>query len=175
MTIRVTCHGRHECLGRQKLTLNLTCKRATGARISKAAWGQVPKDRVRWNVCGSRPPRDPSSGAVFIDRNLMQQDYYSVLASVIMASAQDNAPLRRLIYELARSKLRQQLAWQTEELSNSERAQQLLALESAIEQIEADLGKNIRRVTYSGTNILAPVNHSPIEIIPPAPTSIFVI
>ena len=71
----------------------------------------------------------------------MQQDYYSVLASVIMASAQDNAPLRRLIYELARSKLRQQLAWQTEELSNSERAQQLLALETAIEQIEADLAK----------------------------------
>jgi len=105
---------------------------------------------------------------VFIDRTLMQQDYYSVLASVIMASAQDNAPLRRLIYELARIKLRQQLAWQAKELSNSERAQQLLALETAIEQIEADLAKNIRHVTYSETNILAPAGHSPIEIIPPA-------
>ena len=78
----------------------------------------------------------------------MQQDYYSVLASVIMTSAQDNAPLRRLIYELARSKLRQQLAWQTEGLSNSERAQQLLELETAIEQIEADLAKNTRPHTF---------------------------
>ena len=52
----------------------------------------------------------------------MQQDYYSVLASVIMASARDNAQLRRMIYELARSKLRQQLAWETEELGHSERA-----------------------------------------------------
>ena len=98
----------------------------------------------------------------------MQQDYYSVLASVIMASARDNAQLRRMIYELARSKLRQQLALETEELSHSERAQQLLALEIAIEQIEADLAKNIRRRTYSGTNIVAPVTRSSIEIIPPA-------
>ncbi len=96
----------------------------------------------------------------------MQQDYYSVLASVIMTSAQDNAPLRRLIYELARSKLRQQLAWQTEGLSNSERAQQLLELETAIEQIEADLAKNTR-LTHSGTNNRAPASHSLIEIMPP--------
>jgi hypothetical protein len=107
-------------------------------------------------------------GAVFINGSVMQQDYYSVLASVIMASARDNAQLRRMIYELARSKLRQQLALETEELSHSERAQQLLALEIAIEQIEADLAKNIRRRTYSGTNIVAPVTHSSIEIIPPA-------
>ena len=95
----------------------------------------------------------------------MQQDYYSVLASVIMASARDNAQLRRIVYELARSKLRQQLAWKTEELSLSEKAQQLLALETAIEQVEADLAKNNRR---RGTNFLAPVTHSSIEIIPPA-------
>jgi hypothetical protein len=98
----------------------------------------------------------------------MQQDYYSVLASVIMASARDNAQLRRAIYELARSKLRQQLDWQAKELGHLERAQQLLALETAIEQVEADLAKNILRHTYSGANVLAAVTHSPVEIILPA-------
>ena len=44
----------------------------------------------------------------------------------------------------------------------------MLALETAIEQIEADLARNNRRHTYSGANVLAPVTHSPIEIILPA-------
>jgi hypothetical protein len=95
----------------------------------------------------------------------MQQDYYSVLANVIMASARDNARLRRVIYALARTKLRQQLDWETKELSHTERAQQLLTLENAIEQIEADLASNNLRQTYSVVN---PVTHSLIEIIPPA-------
>ncbi len=98
----------------------------------------------------------------------MQQDYYSVLASVIMASARDNPQLRRMIYELVRSKLRRQLDWETNESGPTERAQQLLALETAIEQIEADLAKNIPHHTYPGANILAPVAESRIEIIPPA-------
>ena len=169
MTMQVACHGGHECLGRQDFTLGLTCKRATRARISNTARGKASKgpgslERLR----GGRTSRDSTSGPVFIDGSLMQQDYYSVLASVIMASARDDPRLRRMIYELARSKLRQQLAWETRELSNSERAQQLLALETAIEEIEADLAKNIRRRTYSGTNILAPVTHSPIEVMLPA-------
>ncbi len=95
----------------------------------------------------------------------MQQDYYSVLANVIMASARDNARLRRVIYELARTKLRQHLDRETKELGHTEGAQQLLALENAIEQIEADLASNNLRQTYSVVN---PVTHSLIEIIPPA-------
>lgn len=97
----------------------------------------------------------------------MQQDYYSVLASVIMASAQDNAQLRRTIYELARSKLRQELNWNAEELSHTERAEQLLALETAIEKIEADIAKNSPSLTYSAADGLAAVTPSPVEIIPP--------
>ncbi len=95
----------------------------------------------------------------------MQHDYYSVLANVVMASARDNARLRRVIYELARTKLRQQLDWETKELGHTEGSQQLLALETAIKQIEADLANDNLRHTYS---IVNPVTHSLIEIIPPA-------
>jgi hypothetical protein len=97
----------------------------------------------------------------------MQQDYYSVLASVIMTSARDNAQMRRMIYELARSTLGQQLDRDTNQLGHLERAKQLLALETAIEQIEADLAQNIPRQTYSRAKVLAPVPSSSVEIIPP--------
>jgi predicted lipid carrier protein YhbT len=98
----------------------------------------------------------------------MQQDYYSALASIIMASPQNNAQLRRTVYELARSKLRQQLHRNAKELSPSERAQQLLALETAITQIETDLSENIPLPTNSRANVVATVPDSRVEIIPPA-------
>jgi hypothetical protein len=97
----------------------------------------------------------------------MQQDYYSVLSSVIMASARDDSQLRGRIYELARSKLRRRLDWEADEFGSTARAQQLLALEIAIEQIEADLAGNSSRRIYSRANIRASVESS-IEIMPPA-------
>ncbi len=98
---------------------------------------------------------------------LMQQDYYSTLAGIVMASARNNAQLRRAIYELARSKLRQQLQGDAKELAHSEKARQLLALETAIEQIEADLAQGDLGNTYSGANVLGTNTQPLIEIIPP--------
>ncbi len=99
----------------------------------------------------------------------MQQDYYSGLASVITAAAaRDNPQMRRTIYELARNKLRRQLDWEIKEFGHADRAQKLRALEAAIEQIEADLARNISRHTYSGPDVIPPIADSPIEIIPPA-------
>jgi hypothetical protein len=97
----------------------------------------------------------------------MQQDYYSALASIIMASARNNAQLRRTIYELARSKLRQQLH-RAQELDPSERALRLRALESAIEKIEAELAENNAGSTYPRADVLTTVPDSRVEIIPPA-------
>ena len=91
-------------------------ERHKGTNIQDCS-GKAFKGSVRWSLRG-RTSRHSSLGAVFINGSVMQQDYYSVLASVIMASARDNAQLRRMIYELARSKLRQQLALETEELSH---------------------------------------------------------
>jgi hypothetical protein len=96
----------------------------------------------------------------------MQQDYYYALASIVMASARDNAQLRVTIYELARSKLRQKLRRQAAELGPSEGARQLQALEAAIEQIEADLEEN--RQPHSRANVPAPVVYPSVEIISPA-------
>lgn len=97
----------------------------------------------------------------------MQQDYYFALSNVIMASARDNPELRRKIYELARSKLRRQLDWEGSELSHADKAQQLLALETAIKQIEADLARDVSPHPHSGA--LAAITNSKIEIIPPSP------
>jgi hypothetical protein len=103
-----------------------------------------------------------------IDGSLMQQHYYSVLADLIMASAPDNPQLRRNIYELARGKLRRRLAWETEAFGQTNRTQQLLALEAAIEQIEADFARNIPPRKSSGANIDTSVADAAVEIIPPA-------
>ena len=39
----------------------------------------------------------------------MQDDYYSVLARMIAATMQDESQLRRMVFELARQKLRRQI------------------------------------------------------------------
>jgi hypothetical protein len=88
----------------------------------------------------------------------MQDDYYSVLASAVR-SARENPQLRTMIYELARSKLRERLEQRRKALSQAERARQLLALENAIEQLEAELAERV-----SGN----PAGYPVIEIIPPA-------
>jgi hypothetical protein len=100
------------------------------------------------------------------DKNLTQQDYYSALAPIVMASARNNAQLRRKIYELARSKLRQQLQ-RDANVGHSERARQLMALEAAIDEIEANLAENNFGETYSGVNVSATNPQSRMEIIPP--------
>lgn len=97
----------------------------------------------------------------------MQHDYYSALAGIVMASARNNAQLRRTIYELARSKLRQQLQRDAKELAHSEKAQELLALETAIERIEADLAEGDRGKTYSEAKVLTTNTQPLMEIIPP--------
>ena len=90
MTRRSLAHGRHECAG--LLTLGLTCnERYKGTNIQECL-GTAFKRSVRWNVCGAHF-QNLSLRAVFTNRSLMQQDYYSVLASVIMASARDDAQL----------------------------------------------------------------------------------
>jgi hypothetical protein len=109
----------------------------------------------------------PALVGLSVGGRLMQQDYYSVLSSVVMASARDNPRLRGTIYELARSKLRGQIDREAEKSGKSDGEQRLQALETAIRQIEADLAGNVSRVTYSGANIFAPVADSAVEIIPP--------
>jgi len=88
----------------------------------------------------------------------MQDDYYSALASVVRP-ARENPQLRTMIYELARSKLRERLDRRATTLSQAERARQLLALENAIKQLEAELTERV-----SGN----PAGYPVIEIIPPA-------
>ena len=88
----------------------------------------------------------------------MQDDYYSVLASVVR-SARENPQLRTMIYELARSKLRERLERRAKGLSQAERAMQLLALENAIKQLEAELAQRVSGI---------PAGYPIIEIIPPA-------
>ena len=67
----------------------------------------------------------------------MQDDYYSVLARMIAATMQDENQLRRMVYELARQKLRRQLYLQHHHLRRPEMEDQLIQLEAAIAQIEA--------------------------------------
>jgi hypothetical protein len=95
----------------------------------------------------------------------MHQHYYSVLFSVIRTSGRDDPHLRKTIYELARNELRRRLDWQANETGYSERTQKLQELESAIEQIEAELAEDTLRASFSERNIFAPV--STIEIMPP--------
>jgi hypothetical protein len=105
---------------------------------------------------------------LLFNRILMQEDYYSALASVVMGSARKNPQLRTMIYELARSKLRERLQRQAKAVSHSERARQLLALENAIEQIEADLAEGAPSDAYSRVDAFAPAGYPSVEILPPA-------
>jgi hypothetical protein len=67
-----------------------------------------------------------------------EQDDYSVLARIVGAVSQDHAQLRMLIYEFARTKLRRDLSRQFEAGDWSGIKERLLALEAAIDQVEAE-------------------------------------
>jgi hypothetical protein len=97
----------------------------------------------------------------------MQQDYYDALARIVIAIARDDARMRRTVYDFARHKLRQQLDQQINLLNDAEKAKQVLALETAIDQIEVDLGNNTSRLTYSAPKVSSPVIYPSVEIIPP--------
>jgi len=98
----------------------------------------------------------------------MQQDYYLTLARVVMASAQNSPQLRKTIYDLARQKLQRQVDWEGKEFYDADRSQRLLALEAAIEQIEADLAQGRLRQTNFVDGDRAPLAPGTIEIIPPS-------
>jgi hypothetical protein len=65
-------------------------------------------------------------------------DHYSVLARMVAAVSQDHGQLRMLIYEFARTKLRRDLYRQFEAGDWSGIEERVLALEAAIDQVEAD-------------------------------------
>jgi hypothetical protein len=72
------------------------------------------------------------------DQGATEQDYYSVLAGVVVSASQDHAQLRALIFDLARIKLRKDLMLRFQEVGASGMRLQLQALDAAIERIEAD-------------------------------------
>jgi hypothetical protein len=74
---------------------------------------------------------------------MMQEDYYSVLARMIAATAQDESQLRRMVYELARNKLRRQLYLQYQHLRRPDIEDQLIELETAITQLESDAAQDV--------------------------------
>lgn len=97
----------------------------------------------------------------------MKQDYYTALARVVMTSARSDPRLRGIIYDLARHKLLHQVGSEVSEFRDADRSEHLVALESAIEQIEADLARGIPRQIYS-KHYHPPRRQGTIEIIPPS-------
>ena len=82
----------------------------------------------------------------------MLQEYYSALASIVLTAARDRPELRQNIYEVARSRLRNQLDWQAQDLSAVERGRRMQELEAAIEQLEADLAGRGAQHAHSETS-----------------------
>ena len=69
-------------------------------------------------------------------------NFQAVLARMLAAVSQDHAQLRALVYEFARTKLRKDLYRQFDELGWSGIAAQVLALEAAIDRVEAGCANN---------------------------------
>jgi len=84
----------------------------------------------------------------------MQEDYYSVLARMIAATAQDEGQLRKMVYELARNKLRRQLYLQYQHLRRPDMEDQLIELETAITQIEADAAQEVPLLSLPQRNAM---------------------
>jgi hypothetical protein len=97
----------------------------------------------------------------------MLQEYYSALASMVLTVGRDKPELRQNIYEVARSRLREQLDGRAQELSPAVRARRLQELEAAIEQLEADLAKSGAERAYDGGLLYSP--NWRVEITPPTP------
>jgi hypothetical protein len=66
------------------------------------------------------------------------QEHYNILARMVAAVSQDHAQMRVLIYEFARITLRKNLYRQYGELGWTGMAERVLALEAAIDRVEAD-------------------------------------
>ena len=98
----------------------------------------------------------------------MKQDYYTALARVVMASARNDPRLRGIIYDLARHKLRRQVDSEIGEFRDADGSEHLVALEGAIEQIEANLARGIPTQIYSEHSNRPPRARGTIEIIPPS-------
>src|ERR1700733_4660083 len=88
------------------------------------------------------------------DGRMMQDDYYSVLARMIAATAQDEAQLRRMVYDLARNKLRRQLYLQYQHLRRPDMEDQLIELETAITQIESDAAQEVPLLSLPQRNAM---------------------
>jgi hypothetical protein len=74
--------------------------------------------------------------------NGTKQDLYTILDQVIASASQDQARLRTLVYDFARTKLRQELYPQFVAGDWSAIEKSVLALEAAIDQVEADRALN---------------------------------
>src|ERR1700691_5529456 len=98
----------------------------------------------------------------------MKQDYYTALARVVMASARNDPRLRGIIYDLARHKLRRQADSEIGEFRDADGSEHLVALEGAIEQIEANVARGIPTQIYSEHINRPPRARGTIEIIPPS-------
>ena len=96
----------------------------------------------------------------------MQQDYYSALTSMITASARQNPRLRYMIYDVARSKLRQRDGV-TGKYGHADSEQKSRELEAAIERIEADLASGVSKANLAGADLVTSIDDSAVEIIPP--------
>src|ERR1700733_14815891 len=86
--------------------------------------------------------------------DVMQQDYYATVTSLIAASAANDPEARRRLYELARYELRRRLASRAKEFGQFDKAKHLRAFEIAIERIEADLSKNPAEREGCETNLV---------------------
>lgn len=64
-------------------------------------------------------------------------DYYAVLSRAIEASKADPGQLRHAIYDMARVNLHREILWQNPAISDTELKVHLLALEDAIQRVEA--------------------------------------
>jgi hypothetical protein len=74
--------------------------------------------------------------------NGTKQDLYTILDQVVASVSQDQARLRTLVYDFARTKLRQELYPQFVAGDWSAIERSVLALEAAIDQVEADRALN---------------------------------
>jgi hypothetical protein len=89
------------------------------------------------------------------------QDHYNILARMVAAVSQDHAQMRMMIYEFARITLRKNLYGQYKQLGWTGIAERVLALEAAIDRIEADFVENSGCLPAATEPALAPPDETP--------------
>ena len=75
-------------------------------------------------------------------------DYYAVLSRAIEASRANPGQLRRAIYDMARVNLHREILWQNPSISDVELKVHLLALEDAIQRVEATHSKDYDNLVF---------------------------